>query len=143
MNLSFKEKSTWVSLIIMLVVWGYYFNELRAVLDDGFVGRLQTTILFIIALVILVVLNIAGHIVIAITNPRDANQPEDERDRVVSQRAGNIAGIVLGIACINLAAWAMFLDLSSVLMAHCLLLALIIAQIVHDALRLYYYRRGL
>ncbi len=142
MNLSFKEKSTWISLIIMLVVWGYYFNEIRLTLGDGVVERIETIVMFVVALVILVVLNIAGHIIIAVGSPREANEPEDERDRLILQRAGNISGSVLGVAVIIIAGAGMFQKYSSVLMAHMLLLALIISQITEDALRLYYYRRG-
>ncbi len=82
------------------------------------------------------------HIGLAVTSPKAANQAADERDKAISSKAGNISGWILSICVVMIGGLAMFRDVSSVLMANLLLLALVLTQCVDYALALFYYRRG-
>jgi len=142
MNLSFREKSYWASLLIMSLVWINYFLRIRPALLDGSITRADSASLFAGALVTLIVLEIVVHIVLAVADSKTANQPKDERDRTIGHKAGNLAGWVLGICIVMIGAFAMFQDVSSVLIANLLLLALVFSQCADYALSLFYYRRG-
>ncbi len=142
MNLTFREKSYWASLLIMSVVWVNYFVRVQPALLDGSITRVDSIGLFVGAVVTLIMLEIVVHIGLAVTGPKAADQPKDERDRMISCKAGNIAGWVLATCVVMIGGYAMFRDVSSVLIANLLLLALVLSQCVEYAIALYYYRRG-
>ena len=142
MNLTFQEKSNWASLIIMSVVWVNYFVRVQPVLTDGTISREDSIGLFIGAVVTLVILEIVVHIGLAVTNQKTADQPSDERGKIITSKAGNISGWVLAVCVVTIGGHAMFRDVSSVLIANLLLLALVLSQCVDYAMALFYYRRG-
>ena len=142
MNLTFQEKSNWVSLIILSVVWVNYFSRIQPALSTGTINREESIGLFIGAVVVLVILEVVAHIVLAVSNVKTADQPADERDKTISNKAGNIAGWVLAFCVVPIGGLAMFKEVSSVLIANLLLLSLVLSQIVDYALALFYYRRG-
>ena len=111
-------------------------------MNTGTINREESIGLFIGAVVVLVTLEIVVHIVLAVTNLRTANKPSDERDKSINSKAGNIAGWVLSFCVVMIGSLAMFKDVSSVLIANLLLLALVMSQCVDYALALFYYRRG-
>ena len=90
--MSFREKTAWISLVSMAGIYGFYF---WSVAGAGFHaahhpapvegGRLLGTI------IALVVVQVALITVAAIFAPRDAQQPRDERERLIELRATRIA----------------------------------------------------
>ena len=142
LNISFEEKSTWVSLAIMLIVYTGYFSQVYDGLLNGTLDKAAVSGLFIGAVVTLVILEIVLHIVIAAFNHKDADQPRDERDRLFTMKAGNISGWVLGIAVLMIAAHTFIQDLDSTWVANLLLFAVFVSQVTSYALQLVYYRRG-
>ncbi len=142
MNMTFREKSYWASLLIMSLVWINYFVRIQPALVDGSITRADSAGLFAGALITLIILEVAVHIGLAVSDPKTADQPKDERDRAVSDKAGNIAGWVLGFCVVMIGTYAMLKDVSSVLIANLLLLALVLSQCADYALSLFYYRRG-
>ena len=76
------------------------------------------------------------------TNQKTKDQPSDERGKIISSKAGNISGWVLAICVVTIGGHAMIRDVSSVLIANLLLLALVLSQCVDYAMALFYYRRG-
>ena len=135
--MSFREKSAWISLLSMAVIYGLYF---ASVIRSGpqasfhFGGLLGT----IIALVIIqVVLNIA----IAVFAPAEANAPRDERDKLIELRAMRVAysGLATGIA------FACFFGAFTppiVFNTNALLFILVTAEILRCACQIIQYRRG-
>lgn len=142
MNISFREKSIWASLIIMSVVWVNYFVRIQPALVDGTINKVESIGLFIGAVVALVILEIVVHIGLAVSNVKTADEPADERDKLINAKAGNIAGWVLGICVFMISAHAMLQDLTSVQIANLLLLSLVLSQCADYAMALFYYRRG-
>jgi hypothetical protein len=142
MNLTFKEKSYWASLLILSVVWVNYFMRVKPAMFDGSITRAESIGLFMGALITLIILQIVVHVLLAVINPRTADQSSDERDKTIISKAGNIAGWVLSTCVVMIGAYAMFIDVSSVLIANLLLLALVLSQCAEYALALFYYRRG-
>ena len=142
LNMSFEEKSTWVSLAIISFVFAGYFSQVYQGLISGTLEKVAVFGLFIGAVFSIIVLEIALHIVIAILNVKDADQPGDERDRLFSMKAGNIAGWVLGFGVLTIAAQTFMRDLDSLWVANMLLFAVFVSQVVSYALQIFYYRRG-
>ena len=120
MNLSYREKSIWVSLIATLVVYGRYFAL-------GGQGHLIGTI------ILLVIIQIVCQVVIAIASKPE---PMDERDRLIDGRAYKCGYFILVtgmITCMNIGVRAP---------VSALLLALMGAEAAKSIAQLYYYRRG-
>jgi hypothetical protein len=92
--------------------------------------------------VIVVFFEVASHIVLAVISPRDANQPEDERDRLICQKAESHAAWMLGAGVIMIAMVAMFHEISATVVVHALILLLIAVEVLSGALQILYYRRG-
>jgi len=142
LNVSFEEKSTWVSLAIITFVFAGYFSQVYEGLISGTLEKAAVGGMFIGAVITIIVLEIALHIVIAILNVKDADQPSDERDRLFSMKAGNISGWVLGIAVLMISAHTFIQDLDPLWVANLLLFSVFVSQVVSYALQIFYYRRG-
>ena len=140
--MSFEEKSTWISLAIILLVSTGYFTQVFEGISAGDLDKADITGLFFGAVITVVVLEVALHIAIAIFNVRDADQSMDERDRLYAVKAGNISGWVLGIGVLTIAAHTFIQDLNPLLVANLLLFMVFVSQIASYALKLFYYRRG-
>ena len=140
--MSFEEKSTWVSLAIIIFVFIGYFSQVYEGLISGNLDKAAVMGLFIGAVVSIIVLEIVLHTVIAVLSVKDAGQSTDERDRLFSMRAGNISGWVLGIGVLIIAAYTTMHDLESVWIANLLLFAVLVSQVVSYTLQIFYYRRG-
>ena len=136
--MSFREKSAWISVLSMSIIYGFYFwSVIHAAPDVGvfhFGGLLET----IIALVILqIVLTIA----VAIFSPKEAKAPRDERDRLIELRAMRVAyaGLATGIA------FACFFGAFNppvVFNTNALLFILVTAEILRSSCQIIQYRRG-
>lgn len=138
MNASFSEKSVWVQFVGMALVLGGYFLLAGRMLWAG-VELLPAYIpLFIVSVVLMVVLQIAGHLWAALSGRAEA---ADERDRLIAWRAESRAGWIVASGVI-FAITALVLAWQAVWVAHLLLFFLFLAELVKYALQLRYYRRG-
>ena len=103
--MSFHEKSAWACLISIVLVFAPY---LLVVVQHpmGFVG------LFPVAVVVLVVLLTAFHMVnaLATRSIRETGEtpPLDELDRVIELRAAKLSGVVLAVAVMGWCLAAMY-----------------------------------
>lgn len=141
-SMSFREKSLWVSLAIMIYLWIWYFGKVGGGIFEGAVDREATLSIFVAMTVIVVVLEVLSHIILAVLSPRDADPPSDERDRQIAWRAGSHSAWMLGAGVVTIAMIATFRELSAIAIVHCLILVLMAVQILSDALQILYYRRG-
>lgn len=139
MNASFEEKSVWVQLTSILLCLGIYFFIALQMLSSG-VDVLPVYVpLFTIAVISIVLINIAGHIVVAVTG---VSTSRDERDRLIGWRAESnsswilVSGVIISIICL-------IASVKTVWVAHLLLLSLFIAEVVKYVIQLVYYRMGL
>ena len=142
LNMSFEEKSTWVSLAIITFVFVGYFSQVYEGLLSGSLDKAAVTVLFTSAVIAIIVLEVVFHIVIAALNVKDAERPTDERDRLFSTKAGNISGWVLGIGVLIIAGHTFMKEPDAIWVANLLLFAVFVSQVVSYALQIFYYRRG-
>jgi hypothetical protein len=138
-SLSFEERSVWVQLISLLLVLGGYFVVAGQMISAGVTQLVVFAPVFTVAVVLMVVVIVAGHIVAALTS---RPEEQDERDRLIGWRAESqsswlvATGVITGIT-------AMVFSVPAVWVAHLLLFSLFLSEIVKLALRLVYYRRGI
>lgn len=136
MNLSFQEKSLWVMLLGLLAAFGFYFPA---------VARTQSVdvmpyqvLLFALAVALLVVVQVVGHVLIALVDRRSES---DERDRMIELKGTRNAAYVLA-AGVFIALCAAPATRGNFLIAHLLLGAWLAAQLVQIGSQLVMYRRG-
>jgi hypothetical protein len=131
MEMSFREKSAWISLVLIaLLLMAFLFN----------VGR--TFHLQLGILVLFVVLEIVLHIAIAIQSPRDARAPKDERERLIDLRATHIAFYVLLSGALLSAFSGFHLGFDRFAVSQCVFYTVVIAELVKFASQVIFFRRG-
>ena len=105
--------------------------------------------LSVAAVIMIVVLQVAGHILIAVASKAEGG---GERDRLIEMRSDQVLGIVLGIGVISTVGHILaagFLEQPSVValaspfgILNLLVASLVIAEICACATRIWLYRRG-
>jgi len=144
--LSFHEKSAWGTLICLWIIGVLYFRSVWAMWQAGALHPASNFGLATGLTILLIIVLVAYHLLIAITAKPEK---DDERDRLISWRAGNIGGLILGIGVIGIVLQiligGMFGDPvsgSPVLIANALMAVVFIATMVELVLTLVFYRRG-
>ncbi len=139
MNASFEEKSVWIQLISLVAVLGSYFVVAALMLSNGVTVVVAFVPLFTLAVVLLVVVLVVGHIVVAI-----ASRPEgrDERDRLIEWRAESNSSWILGVGVLA-AITGLVVSVDNVWIAHLLMLSMLLSEVARFVLQLVYYRRGM
>lgn len=139
--MTFREKTHWVALVVMVAAFGWFFIHSHTVLPRGpehlaASGGLLTisTIGIIIAMSIII-----GFI--AARNPSEAHAAADERERTIHWRGTHYAyyPAVLGMwLCI----WLIFAGYGSVTLLYSLLGVVVFAEIIRIGAQLWLYRKG-
>ena len=138
-GISFEEKSVWIQLVCTLLVLGGYLATAWQMLSRGITDLPEYVPVFAGAVMLMVIVVVAGHIVVAIAKKPDGR---DERDRLIEWRSESqsgwlvAAGVLAGIT-------AMILSVPNVWVAHLLLLSLVLSEVLKFVLQLVYYRRGI
>lgn len=98
MNMSFSEKSVWLSFVITFVVWGKYLYELMQ-MSNGMLSieeqRDLALSLLAYATFYIIIAEIIFHTIIAMANPKDAELTGDERDQIIANKATSPAYAIL------------------------------------------------
>jgi hypothetical protein len=141
-DVSFQEKSTWVMLLLVTLVYGTYFvvvmgdvAAMPEVREIAYRGMMLATV------VILTVLAAGTHIVLAIASPREADKT-DERDREVNRFGEYVGGFVLVVGVLIGLGLAMF-EIDHFWIANALLAGLVLSEVVAGLTKVVLYRRGL
>jgi hypothetical protein len=138
MEMSFREKSAWISLLLIVLVFGPYFW----LVGRSFMGLAHVHAGTQFALITLfVALEIALHIAIALQSPRDARAPKDEREILIDMRATRVAFYVLFGGAL-FAIFTMHFRLNVWQLSQMVLLAIVIAELVKFATQIVLFRRG-
>jgi len=151
--MSYKERSIWVSLAILVYIWLNYFTDLvslhitNTMTVDAVNGLLMTTVIQTI------VLEIALQIVLAIIDHKDASSPEDERDKLITLHGSRAAYCILSVGVFLAIFYIVFPTLSTYIfptielsntykVMHLIILFAVIAEITKFSTQIFYYRRG-
>ena len=140
MNMSFREKSTWISLVTTLFIFGYYFTEAFPALSDGDADSMKIFGLFIGVIIGVVVLQVLLHGALAIAFRKEAEKGDDERDKLFELRATRNAYflLVLGVCATGA---GMLLTSSPFVMANIILFFFVLSEIAGFITQLFYHRR--
>lgn len=152
--MAYREKVQWASLATGLIVWGVYFARFAASLASGRPVPGDVLGGFIGAVILLVILQVAAIIAIAIHRPSEAELPADPREREIEGRAGVAGYVVLCLAVCTVMLATPLLTVAgpaalgqpggaaaAMLVGNALLAALVLASIVHSIWQLVLYRR--
>lgn len=138
--MSFQARSTLVSVLVFLGVYGWYFGRVFSAAQAGPVEAIDYQPLLLVMVGVLVALAVATHIVLAVMSPKGADQT-DERDRLIELRGEQKGSLVLSVFVLGALALAM-LEREPFWIAHTLLGGLVLAEVVKGAFKLLDYRPG-
>ena len=139
--MGFRELSAGIMASLLTLLGLYYLNAVVSAAQTLDAVPAPSVPLIAVTTALLVVGAIIAHTVVAAVSPDDANAPEDERDRLVLWRAGNISGLVLG-AGVFAGLWHFVFKSDGNLFFHILVGSLIVAQITEYVCQIIFYRRG-
>lgn len=136
MNVSFQEKSLWLMLISLMLGFGFYFVT---VLPTTTVNLMPDhVVFFVLAVVILVITQVVGHIIIVAF---DHHPKTDERDQLIELKGTRNGAYALATG-VFLALCAALVTEGNFIFTHVLLGFWVLAQLVTMASQLFLYRRG-
>ena len=137
-NMSFREKSTWISFVLLLAISIPFFYLW---IDRGSTSSARSFHLFLTLVIVFIVGEIVLHAIVAMQSPRDARAPKDERDRLIDLKATRVAFFVLmtgALLVIVMVHWPV--DRLEILQA--LLLSVVVAELTMLGARIVFYRRA-
>lgn len=153
--MAFREKIIWSSLVTTLAIWGWYFTGFVTGLRAGHFDQGTAVGSFIQAVVLIVIVQVAAAIVLAIISGREASAPADDREKAIALSAYRPAYLVLSGCVVTLMVVGPILlrianewtpappaDLAPVLLGNALLAALVLAELVHSGWQVFRYRMG-
>ena len=139
--MSYHEKSTWVSLVSAIIIFGLYFGKAVTVMaqDQGNTSILITY--FIAAVILSIVIQVLAQIIFAILDRAASERGLDERDKHIEQRTRTTAYYVLvvGIWC---SVASQLWDSRPVVLINLLMASFVISEVVAYVSKLWIYRRG-
>lgn len=142
MNLSYREKIIWVSLISTILIFGYYFIQAFKVFTNPDIENISLLSLFLGLVIFITVIQVTLIITLSIVNRKEAKADGDERDKLIETKATRISHFILSAGAWT-TAFGILITSSAFILINVLILFLIISEIVGFSLQLFYHRRGL
>ena len=136
MNVSFQEKSLWLMLISLMLGFGFYFVTVLPTTTANLMP--DHVVFFVLAVVILVITQVVGHIIIV---DFDHHTKTDERDQLIELKGTRNGAYVLATGVFLALCAALFTE-GNFIFTHVLLGFWVLAQLVTLASQLFLYRRG-
>lgn len=136
--MSFSEKSAWIFLVSIVLVFGLYFLHVPLTLDPSPNPRLVRGLFYSIAA--LVVIEVIAHLVVFI-RAEDPPASKDERERLIDYKAIRLSyyvyvvGSVLAVSTIHFGA-------NAIALSYGVLLAFLIGEVAKNITRIVLHRRG-
>ena len=138
--MSFREKSTWISFVLLLAISIPFFYQFVRI-ESGSMSSEGSFHLFLALVIVFIVGEILLHAIIAMQSPRDARAPKDERERLIDLKATRAAFFVLMTGALLVIVMVHFpVDRLEILQA--LLLSVVVAELTMLGARIVYYRRA-
>lgn len=143
-NLSFRELSALGSALILAIVAAIYLPDALMLAEGEWTGVSKASPLLRIAfgaVVLIVVLQIIVQGTLAALRAQEANEPQDERDRLVDLKASRVAYILLNIGAVALLVHIFWGELSVPAIAVWLIALLYATDITKYFATFVYYRK--
>lgn len=153
--MTFREQGTLVTLLVMLVVYGWYFFDLLDVVATVPVAEIAYQPRLLVMIGVLVALMVIGQAGIAIlhavtvrrgmdsadASDEDVQDDGDERDRMIEMRGDAFSGYIVALAAMA-AMFQLMANWQPFWAAHTLLAGLVLSEIAKSVRMLILYRRG-
>ena len=149
--MSFKEKMTWVNLVVTVAIGAAYFGVVGGMVGDGSVSEIGYQWWLIGAVGVTIAATILGAIFMAIgtaiavevrgEGSVDDIDREDERDKTIDKRGELVGYYVSSVGILGALALAM-LRQDQFWIANTLYLGLLVGSLVGSIAKLTFYRRG-
>jgi len=136
---SFREKTLWVSFVLLFTLFGVYFWHVTQV-GHGNADPNSTFHIFLLVLITLIVAELAVRLVLRIRNPKEARAARDERERAIELRARSIAYYVM-LAGALLTVGSVHISTDGYFLAQHILLALVVAELTRLGAQIVIFRR--
>jgi hypothetical protein len=138
--MTYQEKSRWIALTANLLAWGWYFVTL-ARLPAGLPDERGLIGLMVPVFIAITIINIVGHVIVAVLKPSEAGTDLDEREKAISRHASAVGYTVLcvGVAIAlgtTLLCWTAWFAVNAVMAAF------IVAECVRYGVEILAFRRG-
>jgi amino acid transporter len=138
---TFMEKSTYTTTLLLLIVFGAYFALVLGPVAASPHRQGAFTGLVVAATVVLTILAAVSHVVLAVLFRTQANAAHDERDRLIALRSERLSGYILAVGVFAGIVLAM-LETAPFWIAQALLAAWVLAEVGEGLSKLVQYRRG-
>jgi uncharacterized membrane protein len=136
--MSFREKSAWITLITVLMVFGVYFSALLT----GHVRGVHSLFLLLVCGIGLLLLQGGLNLVAILTTPKDGRAPKDERETLIEWRSQALGYYVLMVLVLVGAFVPIHFGHTALEMANFALFAVVIATVVVAVAQIVMFRRG-
>ena len=136
--MSFREKSAWITLVTVLVVFGSYFGALLT----GHVHGFHSLFLLLVCAIGLLALQVGLNLIAVLTTPRDGRAPRDERETLIQWRSHTLGYYVLMVLVLVGAFVPIHFGHSALDMANFALLAVVISTLTVAVAQIVMFRRG-
>jgi hypothetical protein len=139
--MSFREKSTWISFVLLLLLFGGYIWPLYGAASGrtegaGLLGYFHNLLVAFLALQVLL------HVIVVVQSPKDARTPKDERERQIELKAFRIGFYALVIGVLGATFVGLHVQHNPGLAGFTVLASLMIAWLAKLGSQLVYYRLG-
>lgn len=140
-NTPFREKTAWAMAAILTGGAAFYLH--LVISASQALGRTAPPVIgFVIAYVVVIVIaSVAAMSALAVTSPREADAPADERETIIADKAGNWSGYVMAVPALG-ALWHYAVNGDGNMLFHLVFLALMLGQIAEYLFQIVLYRRG-
>lgn len=159
MELSYREKSLWVSLLAMVIVGSYFSASVVHFLTVFGADQSDLPRLLFKIVVAVIVIEVVLNVLLAMESQEGANEPEDEREKLFRYKSNEVGYWILSIGIVGCIVQefitqqllAMGGDFSeqdryAALMTSSIALKLVvvfwISEFARFAVNVYYYRKG-
>ncbi|ABI77445.1 hypothetical protein HNE_3073 [Hyphomonas neptunium ATCC 15444] len=140
-DISFREKTAW-AMVIVLIAGGFFYFDKVVSLSRATGETAPPIIGFVIAYVILIVIaSVIVMTVLSVAAGKEADQPADEREKIISDKAGNWSSYVLTVPALG-ALWHYSVSMDGNMLFHLIFLSLMLSQIFEYVFQIFLYRRG-
>lgn len=141
MNMSFQEKSIWISLVSTILIFGYYFTQAISVFKNPDVHKTNLIGLFVGVIFLVVIIQIISQSILALVNRKEAEKGEDERDHLIKLKATRMSYFIL-VFGVWVTGISMLILPSPLVMANIIMFFFILSEIAGFTSQLLHYRRG-
>ena len=139
-EMSFREKSAWVSFVSTLLLFVAYFWTVSREYD-GLIAKHSAAVMEFGLLGAFIAIEIVLHVFLTIQKPDEARAPRDEREHLIELKATRVAFYVLVVGALA-SVGLMHVTRSAWVIAQHIFLAVMVAGVVKFGGQIFYFRRG-